>query len=377
MKTLHYLVHLDIENCELKKREISPAAQTKATYILKTLNKIGYAVNVISPLFPLNLSADKGGTAKVGQNFITFFRYFGNKNIFERVLSFLSTKASFILCFLKNVRKNDTVIAYHSLWFVKTLYFLKKILKFKLILEVEEIYSDVDKNIKNKKKELALFKVADGYIFSSRFLNKQINIKNKPNVFVYGTYDVTEEKERIFYDEKTHIVYAGTFDQRKGGAISAVKTAEFLPENYHLHILGFGSQTDTEKIVFAINEVAAKSKATVTYDGCFSGEEYIQFIQSCDIGLSTQNPNASFNDTSFPSKILSYMANGLQVVSIRIPAIETSGVGEFIHYYDIQTPTEVAKTIMSIDFNNGYNGREVIDKLDKQFSKELKELLER
>lgn len=376
MKKLYYLVHLDVENTCFKKRNISPAAQTKATYILKSLNQIGYSVNVISPLCPLNMECDKGGTAKAGENFITFFRYFGNKNIFKRILSFLSRKIGLILYFLKNIRKNDTVLVYHSLEFLRTLYFLKKFLKFKLILEVEEIYADVIGEEKCKKRELKFFKLADAYLFSAKPLEGKINTEKKPHIFIYGTYDVAPKMQTLFNDEKTHIVYAGTLDPRKGGAIAAVESAEFLSEQYHLHILGFGSDTDTEKVIIKINEISSKSKATITYDGCLSGEEYISFIQSCDIGLSTQNPDAEFNGTSFPSKILSYMSNGLQVVSIRIPAIETSDVGEYIYYYDIQTPEKIAKAIHSVDLNSDFNPKSLISQLDDEFKKNVYEVLD-
>ena len=98
-------------------------------------------------------------------------------------------------------------------------------------------------------------------------------------------------------------------------------------------------------------------KAKITYDGLLSGEEYIKFIQSCDIGLSTQNPNGKYNDTSFPSKILSYMANGLRVVSVRIPVVEESGIGKCVCYYDEQTPENIAKAIKSIDFSEEYDSR--------------------
>jgi hypothetical protein len=124
-----------------------------------------------------------------------------------------------------------------------------------------------------------------------------------------------------------------------------------------------------------IDEISKTTKATITYDGLLRGEDYIQFLQKCHIGLSTQNPDAEFNDTSFPSKILSYMANGLRVVSVRIKAIEISAIGNEVYYYDEQNPKDIAQAIMSIDFNEPYNSREIIKKLDAKFSKEIKDLL--
>ena len=124
-----------------------------------------------------------------------------------------------------------------------------------------------------------------------------------------------------------------------------------------------------------ISDIASRSKAKVTYDGLLSGEDYVRFIQSCDIGLSTQNPDAAFNATSFPSKILSYMANGLRVVSIRIPAIEQSAVGDALFYYARQTPEEIAKAILSVDMNATYDSRTRIQELDREFCAQIGDLL--
>ena len=120
-----------------------------------------------------------------------------------------------------------------------------------------------------------------------------------------------------------------------------------------------------------ILEIDEKSKAHVSYDGLLSGEEYIRFIQSCDIGLSTQNPDAAFNATSFPSKILSYLSNGLRVVSIRIPAIEGSDVGDKLFYYDEQTPKQIADAILSVDMAQAYDSRSDIVDLSNKFQNEL------
>ena len=123
-----------------------------------------------------------------------------------------------------------------------------------------------------------------------------------------------------------------------------------------------------------IEEVNALGKCKVTYDGLKSGDEYIKFIQSCHIGLSTQNPNASFNDTSFPSKVLSYMANGLRVVSVKIKVLETSSINDFLYYYQGEDPQKIAKAIMSVSVKDNYDSRSVIYKLDNAFSEKLRML---
>lgn len=124
-----------------------------------------------------------------------------------------------------------------------------------------------------------------------------------------------------------------------------------------------------------ISELAKTTDAEVTYDGLLSGEDYIRFLQSCDIGFSTQSSDSQFNETSFPSKVLSYLSNGLRVVSVRIKAIETSKVSEVMYFYDENTPSAIANAIKSINFNDGYDGRKIVKELDDGFKKAIKNIL--
>lgn len=351
------------------------AAQNKIDYITDSLNKNGSQVEFVSASIANSASIVSGKiqTIKDGVTLKTFDSLLGG-NVFKRFIRRKHVYAQLKRYLKENLSAGDTIIIYHSLGYYKLYKWLKEKIKVKIILEVEEIYSDVGKTrFVTRDKEVQSFSYADAYIFPTRLLDDVVNVNKKPSVIIHGTYCVEKECGQPFGDGKTHVVYAGTFDPRKGGVQAAA--AAFLNGKYHVHILGFGSEEDKQNLLKTIEDVSKKTECTVTYDGLKSGEEYIRFIQSCDIGLSTQNPDAAFNATSFPSKILSYMANGLRVVSIRIPAIESSAIGDYMYYYDRQTPEAIAKAVMQVDLNDGYNGREIISKLDKKFTKEIAELI--
>lgn len=353
------------------------AAQNKIDYITDSLNKNGSQVEFVSASIVNSASIVSGKiqTIKDGVTLKTFDSL-PNGNAFKRFIRRKHVYAQLKKYLKENLSAGDTIIIYHSLGYYKLYKWLKEKLKVKIILEVEEIYSDVGKTrFVTRDKEVQSFSYADAYIFPTRLLDDVVNVNKKPSVIIHGTYCVEKECGQPFGDGKTHVVYAGTFDPRKGGVQAAAAAAGFLTGKYHVHILGFGSEEDKQNLLKTIEDVSKKTECTVTYDGLKSGEEYIRFIQSCDIGLSTQNPDAAFNATSFPSKILSYMANGLRVVSIRIPAIESSAIGDYMYYYDRQTPEAIAKAIMQVDLNDGYNGREIISKLDEKFTKEIAELI--
>ena len=297
----------------------------------------------------------------------------GNK--LQKLLSTINSKYQLYNYIIKNIGKNDTLIVYHSVAYAKTICFLKKIKKFKLVLETEEIYSDVIETENSRKIETKIFNMADAFVLSTELLNDKINKSNKPNCTIYGTYNVETNRDVKFDDDKIHVVYAGTFHPLKGGAATSISVAEFLDNRYHLHIIGFGSDEDTETVKRQIEEASRKSDCKITYDGMLTGEDYIRFLQSCHIGLSTQNPDAEYNDTSFPSKILSYMANGLNVVTVKIKVLEQSAINPMLYYYENSNGEEIAKAIMNIDLSEKYDNREIIADLDKKFVGDITELL--
>ena len=382
MRTVYYLGFYDIEKNKCENRNIFLAATNKMSYIIKAVENSGYYVEVISASQTLSKEKCPAKSVDIGEKSkLHLFKSLPWGNGVRRVMSRRYSLNQVYNFLINNLTSDDVLIVYHSMAYISLLKKAKKKIGFKFIIEIEEIYSDVTGIESNRKKEMNFFKLADSYILPTVLLDEHINHDKKPMTLIHGAYKVEpKRKENIFENDENnkqiHCVYAGTFDPRKGGVTAAVKAAMFLPSNYHLHILGFGNKTDTKSIKSLIDEISKKSKANVTYDGLLSGEDYIRFIQSCDIGLSTQNPKAAFNSTSFPSKILSYMANGLRVVSIRIPAIETSAVGKYMYYYEEQQPKEIAKAIMSVNMNDDYNGRKIISNLDTEFYKNIAKLLE-
>lgn len=373
MKKIFYLGYYNLPDSGTN---FALAAVNKMNYICEALENNGYNTEIVSASGAVEKKFCKSKKVKLTDK--TTLKLFSSLPRLNRIVSVIDRvilKTKLFLYMIKNTNKHSTVMVYHSLGYMSLVKRLKKLKGFKLIIEAEEIYGDVIGNEKTSQKEYEFFKIADGFIFPTELLSEKVNTEKKPEAIIYGTYHIEKELPKLFSDGKIHCVYAGTFDPRKGGAIASAESAMFLDENYHVHILGFGNEKEKAEMLNTIDSISKKSKAKITYDGLLSGEEYIKFIQSCDIGLSTQNPNGKYNDTSFPSKILSYMANGLRVVSIRIPAIEKSAVGKFMYYYDEQTPENIAKAIKSIDFSEEYDSRKAIGVLDKAFICDLKKML--
>lgn len=375
MEKIFYMAYYNLTNGS-ERRNAVLSSVNKMNYICEALENNGYNTEIVSASGATEKKFCKSKKVKLTDK--TTLKLFSSLPRLNRLVSVIDRvilKTKLFLYMIKNTNKDSTVMVYHSLGYMSLVKRLKKLKGFKLIIEAEEIYGDVIGDEKTSQNEYEFFKIADAFIFPTELLSEKVNTEKKPEVIIYGTYHIEKELPKLFSDGKIHCVYAGTLDPRKGGAIASAESALFLNENYHIHILGFGNEKEKAETLNTIDSISKKSKAKITYDGLLSGEEYIKFIQSCDIGLSTQNPNGKYNDTSFPSKILSYMANGLRVVSVRIPVVEESGIGKCVYYYDEQTPENIAKAIKSIDFSEEYDSRKTIGVLDKAFICVLKTML--
>lgn len=355
------------------KRSFAASAVNKMQYMITAFEKVYGKVNVFSCSGNLerNYKFFPSENRTNGNITIHYPLSWGGCSSFHDYSQRIWIPICLFFYLIFHTRKNEHVYVYHSVGYKNAILWAHALKKFKLILDVEEVYSDVQ-GVKNsiRRNEYKHFREADAFIFSTEMLNQKIN-NGKEYIVINGTYKVEEQITSKFSDGKIHIIYAGTFDPRKGGAAAAAAAAA-LPSNYVMHICGFGSQDDTEHLKKVIDETNDKSKCKIDFHGLLTGNDYLSLLQKCHIGLSTQNPNAAFNATSFPSKILSYLSNGLAVVSIRIPAIENSKVGRYLNYYSEQSPTEIAKAIMSVDVSKDY--RSVIMRLSEEYENDLENL---
>lgn len=365
---IFYLGFFSPKEIEGEFRRDFPAADTKISYICDAMVRGGVEkVHVISAADSRKCGVCPGSVTNVDEHIVLkTFSSLGQKGKLRRILSHVFLKLQLFLYLLTGLSEQDVLVVYHSLYYIKIVEAVKRIRRFRLLIEVEEVYSDVTNETKKRKREYRFFQKADAFLFSAELLNQKINKDNKPYVIANGSYKIEPEYGLGFNDNRIHVMYAGTLDSRKGGAASAVEAAGYLDGKYHLHILGFGSEAEKSALERRIEEITAKTDCIVTYDGVKKGIDYLKFLQCCHIGLSTQNPDAAFNDTSFPSKILVYLANGLHVVSVRIPVVMCSAVSDMIHFYPKNTPEDIADAIKSVDIHAPNHHRAKLTELDRE-----------
>lgn len=371
-KSIRYFSYYGCNDPE-RRRDNSPAADSKVDYIITVLNRCGIAVEHISHAGSSDPHYLSGYVEKKGVNTIRYFASFPSKKSFLRVFNRWFIEIQFFIWCLINLKRGEQVLVYHSLGYDSTFVKLKKIKNIKIIGDIEEIYQDVSRQKSSKEKnEFEFIKICDKFLFPNTILNEKLNLANRPFLVCHGIYGVKEKFADKYSDGKIHLLYSGTFDPVKGGAVASIRMAEFLPENYHLHITGFG---DDSAIISEINRMKGLSACEISYHGYLDNDSFVKLMQSCSIGLCTQDPSSTLNLTSFPSKILNYMSNGLVVLSGRNRAIEESSISDIIFYYDEQTPKDMANAVLAIGDFDSEAGKIRLNQLDKQFKEGLSNLI--
>lgn len=375
--SIKYLCYYDLATNTKDNRRYSLAAALVVDYVVRSIVAVDKnEVEIISAAATNNRRPCRSGRFKISE--LCSLKTFASLGKINRIIDFLDRRwinQKIYRYLLKELNPEDTLIVYHSIYYMDLVEKIRKKKKINLIIQVEEIYADVLNNLNLKKREMEYFSCADSYIFSTENLNRLVNTSGKPYVCLYGCYSTVPKKNVKPVTDDIHVVYAGTLDRRKGGAAAAAAAAEFLPAGYHMHILGFGTDTEVEEIKQTVCRISEKGRAKISYDGVLTGDAYIEFLQRCLIGVCTQDPDSSFNHTSFPSKILSYLCNGLRVVSIRTNVIAESPVGNVINFYYEQTPEQIATAIKKVDICSEYDSRKYIELLNCGFQKDLSNIL--
>lgn len=375
---MQYISFYDHEDNKQENRAFSPAGRDITAYIAYIISRLGYSVEIISPILTKNNSGFyREKKYAISDNIFVILPFsFGVKTLVGKCIKRLWQKCALYFFVFHNVKRNSTIVVYHSASLLKVVGWLKKYKHCKIILQVEEIYGDVNNNGRMRAREMKTFEKADAFLFPTEALSQKINLEHKPYSIVHGNYSVNLSKTEKYQDGKIHCVYAGTFDMVKGGALNAVAASEFLDEKYVVHILGFGSESETEQVKKAIQLAQKKTKCQIQYDGLKTGKDFISFIQKCDIGLSTQNPDGQYNDTSFPSKVLMYLSNGLKVVSIDIPVLRTSKVTECIFYAKSVNGIDIAEAISSASSRkSAIFGDRLLNQLDLEFLNQMGKII--
>jgi hypothetical protein len=376
MKKIIFSSEYDVS--QQSKRNVVVSSHTMTNYFLNMLNNIGYSVTVVSSTKNIGTGSFlKQESIKIGENELIQSSAIGGNGIVANVLKTLNVNVWLFLYLMKNTKRGEIVLAYHGIGKIPALLLSKVLKKFVLCMYVGEIYHNIKKHSKfSIVMESLILKNSDRYIFSSPSLESIINADHKPSMVLSGAYQIPPKYvEQQIIDGRINIVYAGIIDSKKG-ANMLCDVAKYLPADYYIHIAGYGTDEDIHGLVNKIAQIQEKTVCGISYDGLLSGEEYYSYLQSCQIGICPQITDSKYNESSFPSKISVYMSNGLRVLVPNIKGIREHELGESLYYYNINSPQEIAKSIMQINLSDDYDGRVIINQMNDKAIKELERLID-
>jgi glycosyltransferase involved in cell wall biosynthesis len=271
--------------------------------------------------------------------------------------------------FLRNeIADGDIAIIYHSPAYMKIFTHWARESNHRLIVNVEEFYSDPLDMPKLRKSEEQLFSSGKGFICANNIMGKERCFLGKPACVIYGDYRPAPIISKP-HSDYVRLVYAGTLSLKKG-IQSAIMALSFLPERYRLDILSAENPTP---IIRLAKESGVFER--VSFDGEKKGDDFLRFITTFDIGLALQTVDGCYNSTSFPSKIVNYLKCGLSVVSTPSIGVVQCSLSKNIIFSKDDSPQEIAKSVLLASGNLHDDSRQVIDLARSTFIDELGNLL--
>ncbi|MEB7715534.1 glycosyltransferase family protein [Staphylococcus equorum] len=378
---IKYIGFYDVVNSE-SDRVCNLAAMKKMDYIAESLTRLDYNVEMISPSWmgkKTKKKFERKSTRTVNKNIkLTLCPSWQTKHKITEKIKIIYSLFWLFQYLIINAKKGEKILVYHVEWFSYPIRIAKFIKRFELILEVEEIYSRVwDKSKLLEKMEKKLINIADNYIFVSEELQSLFNIDESKSLVLYGAFKSMEINECYKKDENCiNLVYAGSIDDIKGGAFKSLDIIEGLKDGYKLHILGGGPEEKVIKLTKRIEEInKAKNKEVCIYTGILHGQEFDDYLSSCDIALNPQNMG-DYMQTAFPSKVISYLGHHLLVLSTPIKSIVKSMVRDKIIFTMNDKASSFINVIDNINLSSISNKDNIIKELDKKFLKDFKKMLD-
>src|SRR5439155_27190358 len=136
------------------------------------------------------------------------------------------------------------------------------------------------------------------------------------------------------------LLYSGSLDHTRGVDL-LLHAVELLPSHgWHLHVSGSGPLTEDMRAFAQRPEWSRK----VTMHGALIADAYSRLLRSCHVGINAQRSSDPIAGVTFPSKVFTYLSNGLLVVSSTASEVK-SICGSACHYYEDETPKALAQAL--------------------------------
>lgn len=369
---MNKIIYITSYNSAISERdlEISLAEKTCSEYIISCFKQEGYVVNVLSTGVGKKRSYFTTCKRKIDNSEIQYFfpSLKAPKSYVLKILNQFLVYTGIFLWLLFKSEREDIVLVYHNN-LLSHFYGLMGVLNKNLSFVVGELYSAVyNKGYSEIEIEKRRLQKGKRYIFANDIMAQRLE-KEDCSTVCYGNTSFLGSSRHV--DKSIiKIVYAGKIETgRVSDAFVAVETARYLPHGYEVSIIGYGSDTDIEKLRQLIEEInKERDDEIVSYNGCLYGTELDDFIMDCDIGLCPRVLDDNASDYCFPSKTLVYMTHGVIPLCPKLKNLYGSKVSSGILFIQGElTPENIAKTIVNHKNGTQVDYKVLLDGVDKDF----------
>jgi glycosyltransferase involved in cell wall biosynthesis len=144
-------------------------------------------------------------------------------------------------------------------------------------------------------------------------------------------------------DSEVRFLYSGSLDRTRGVDLLLQAVASLPEHGWRLDITGSGELAD------AVARFAQEPRwrERVKYHQSLPPDAYAKLVQAAHVGLNCQRFSDPISEVTFPSKVFTYLAAGLLVISSRASAVAEL-CGNACFYYAQESPQALAEAMGKI-----------------------------
>ena len=322
MSRLIYVCNYFDENDFLpeKTRSCGPAATEKIRGICQSLKKNSTHVDIISSRIGIFEDVRFYSPVKVVKKefatvyYVPRFKY----RILNRLALPFFVFFTYLSCYLKSFdRKFNTVLFYNRQPFYFLAILFAKFTGKEIVFDVEDKYYRAEPGgllyhfIRSINEMYCnLIESGNKTIVANLAIGESLNHQW---LVCYGIADVVRQPKKLLPDTKINILFCGTLTHEMGCAelLEAIVELDKIPSIANricLRITGFGDYSDNFSNL-------SKKNSWVEFLGNVSREKYEEVIADSHVGVVLRKPTSALGQTTFPSKVVEFVKNGMVVVS--------------------------------------------------------------
>ncbi|UDM78971.1 glycosyltransferase family protein [Vagococcus fluvialis] len=355
-------------------REYTLSTLNLDKYIIKKFEELHIKLEVVSANYTTNNNVyyKKKIEKRNDNTTITLLPTFGLSNKSSLIFSKLYLEINLFMYLLFNVKKKEKIMIRHSLIYMIPLFIASKIKGFQYVLNFGEEYGKVTSvNPIYRKLEPIIIKSASNYIFSNDILASIYEVEDYEWIKLYGVYDIESSKDSKQLEDKYKIVYAGIITIEEGSAYKAINIASFLNKDYEIHIMGKVLENEKQIFLDRIKKSNDINECKIYFHGEKKANDFNELMYNFDLGLNFRKIDEVYIDYAFPSKLLTYLSFGLEILSTRINVVVNSDVGKCINYVDNLDEEHISNEILRISNSDCKDNKNILIRLDKEFKNSI------